>query len=314
MPKHLVIDGDSLIYMAAASQKMFTCRLKDGGYYSHPDENIAASVAAKTKKELEELPFYPPVAHACHKLDNSIAGILEAVGHDNYDIVIGGDMERLYKSLLYPQYKRNRTGEKPLHYVKVRNHLIAKYQTIVVDHKEADEYVIKQKYNLYFEITDRGYINHDVVIAAQDKDILYLTPGTHYNYRHGTWVDISVHDAARNFALYVLSGDASDNIPGIHGLGEPKFETNGRLIEKGRTVDALGKIEINIEGLDDLEIYADVLHEYLVKAYEVYKQKLPGLSPKELKNRFITTCKLLWFPHFREDSIEFFIGFDEVCK
>ena len=63
--------------------------------------------------------------------------------------------------------------------------------------------------------------NQDFTIASIDKDLLQI-PGNHYNFVSSTHRHVD-HDAAHlNLMLQCLSGDQSDNIPGIRGIGPKK--------------------------------------------------------------------------------------------
>lgn len=61
----------------------------------------------------------------------------------------------------------------------------------------------------------------DSVVCSVDKDLMQL-PGRHYNFVTKEEVTVSVKDAAINFYAQVLSGDATDNIPGVTGIGPVK--------------------------------------------------------------------------------------------
>lgn len=61
------------------------------------------------------------------------------------------------------------------------------------------------------------------VICGIDKDLLQI-PGNHYNYGKDTWQFVDDDTAHYNLMKQCLTGDNSDNIPGIKGIGPKKAE------------------------------------------------------------------------------------------
>tara|TARA_R110000823_G_scaffold54623_6_gene133995 strand:- start:695 stop:1531 length:837 start_codon:yes stop_codon:yes gene_type:complete len=59
------------------------------------------------------------------------------------------------------------------------------------------------------------------VICGIDKDLLQI-PGNHYNYGKDTWTFIDDLTGNYNLMLQCLTGDNSDNIKGIKGIGPKK--------------------------------------------------------------------------------------------
>jgi len=61
------------------------------------------------------------------------------------------------------------------------------------------------------------------VIATVDKD-LNNTPGWHFNWNKGELYWVSEEEATYNFYRQLLTGDRTDNIQGIPGIGPKKAE------------------------------------------------------------------------------------------
>ncbi len=59
------------------------------------------------------------------------------------------------------------------------------------------------------------------VICGIDKDLLQI-PGNHYNYSKDTWQFIDDETAHYNLMLQCLTGDSTDNIMGLKGIGPKK--------------------------------------------------------------------------------------------
>ena len=65
--------------------------------------------------------------------------------------------------------------------------------------------------------------NQEYTVAGIDKDLLQIT-GTHYNFVKKEITEISEDTANLKLMLQCLTGDRSDNIPGIKGIGPKKAE------------------------------------------------------------------------------------------
>ena len=63
----------------------------------------------------------------------------------------------------------------------------------------------------------------EYVICGIDKDLLQI-PGHHYNYGKDTWQLINEEEALHNLYIQCLTGDNTDNIPGLKGIGPKKAQ------------------------------------------------------------------------------------------
>lgn len=141
-----------------------------------------------------------------------------AIGDDNKNLCFRTD---IYK---YAKYKGNRppTAEwvvvwKP----HIKKRMIEEWGFISNSLLEADDIIafFAEKYRT---------ANMDFVICSPDKDMKQL-PGRHYNYKMSgsgslidSFVDIYDTEANLNFYIQVVSGDSSDNLMGVPGLGPVK--------------------------------------------------------------------------------------------
>ena len=71
------------------------------------------------------------------------------------------------------------------------------------------------------------------VIISNDKDFGQLA-GMHYHPYKEKLFKVTLEEAGYNFLLQTLTGDATDNIPGLAGIGPVK---GGRVLNKGRTFE-----------------------------------------------------------------------------
>lgn len=102
-------------------------------------------------------------------------------------------------------YKGQRVAEKPVHYDVLRAFLVDSMNfTLAVD-EEADDL-------LGIALVEGG---DDVVCCTPDKD-LNNVPGWHYNFTKNELFMVTPEQAKVNFARQCLTGDATDNIPGLY--------------------------------------------------------------------------------------------------
>jgi len=127
-----------------------------------------------------------------------------------------------------PTYKGNRpalTDEQKRRLNMLHSYAVDEVGAIMCDGWEADDQVRAWSYEADQE-------NIPWIIAGIDKDLLQI-PGMHFNYG-GTekkpmamddrWKTISPTEGDYRFACQLLTGDTSDNIFGIKGVGPKKAE------------------------------------------------------------------------------------------
>jgi hypothetical protein len=120
-------------------------------------------------------------------------------------------------------YKGNRDPtHRPKYYPEIRQYIETYYPTTVVHGMEAEDACGIAQY----AAKDRS-----TVIVGVDKDLRCL-PGWHYNPVKEVLFYQTLADANYWFWAQVLSGDRTDNIPGIKGLGESKKGKLSSRIEK----------------------------------------------------------------------------------
>lgn len=123
-----------------------------------------------------------------------------------------------FRKEFYPQYKATRPNLDQ----EIRDKLNFLFKYAVdkgarpADGMEADDLVSIWAH----ESRDHG---EQYVICGIDKDLLQI-PGNHYNYGKDTWQFVDDDTAYYNLMLQCLTGDNSDNIPGLKGIGPKKAE------------------------------------------------------------------------------------------
>lgn len=122
-------------------------------------------------------------------------------------------------------YKGTRDREsRPFHWGSVYWYLARTRDCEIIHGMEADDAVSIAQY------ANDG----STIICSRDKDLL-MVPGWHYTWPAGRQEErepffVTEIDGLRNFYKQLLTGDRSDNILGLHGVG-PKARSVGRLQE-----------------------------------------------------------------------------------
>lgn len=190
---------------------------------------------------------------ATSRLDKTIENILSSVGCTDYKLFVSGEAN--FRKILYPDYKSNRTQPTPKWRDTCKQHLIEKWGAIEAHGCEADDYC-------------GIYQTQDTIICGIDKDLLQI-PGKHFQWeitrkgvtvRASQFIEISEVDGYRNFYKQMLTGDTSDNIIGIAGIGPKKA---------AKFIDHLVNEDDMIQ--TTIEFYIEKYGEYDVYMREFYK-------------------------------------------
>jgi 5'-3' exonuclease len=132
-------------------------------------------------------------------------------------------------------YKGNRKSEKPKHYHLLREYLVYAWDAVIWDGFEADDAIA-------IEATE---LNGEGVIVSLDKDLDQVV-GWHYNFVKDNLYYVNQQTASFNFYKQFLTGDAVDNIKGVHGIGPKKAD---KLLE-GKTDAEMWDVIVEHLGYD----------------------------------------------------------------
>ncbi len=210
----LLVDADSAIYKAGHANEELSYEVSDAKtgniilelpYKKEVDdwvaENQHTEVLVTRKKRLKG-----PLSHSISNLKRVCDKML-SVSHSKFSMFLGGKGNFRYD--IYPEYKANRKDVSgPIHEKELRQYLINRFNALVVEGEEVDDRVS------WIQCLSE----QPTCIVSIDKD-LYNTPGAHYNYDKETYKEISEGEANTNFARQLLSGDSTDNVPGLAGIG-----------------------------------------------------------------------------------------------
>jgi hypothetical protein len=133
---------------------------------------------------------------------------------DHYLAWITGKSNYRYDIAKTVPYKGNRKDAvKPKHYDALREHLVKRHDAILTVGEEADDTVAIDSTKLL----DKCWIVH------VDKDLDQLQ-GWHYNPVKDERYYVNEFTAYRSFCTQLLTGDRTDNIPCLAGIGPKKAE------------------------------------------------------------------------------------------
>jgi 5'-3' exonuclease len=213
---YLLIDGDILVYRCGFAAQKRLYRVKDGPSFSYKkdlDAYIKASLCEHMEYDCETI--IEPLEHALGNVKTVLTHIQQKFecGPETTEIWLSGPENFRDEVGVTRIYKGNRDQEhKPVHYAAIKDYLKGIWVAQESKNCEADDMlVIRHK-----EIT-----NHTPVIVSTDKDLLQ-SPGVHYNWVKDELSFITKQDADTFFWTQMITGDPTDNVQGIPGMGEAK--------------------------------------------------------------------------------------------
>ena len=263
----LLVDGDILCYSASSvtDGKRYRIHYTLKGSTSSIEERYAKD-ADRVIKELSDRgctdilreTVYDPeqLENALHILKESIKSLKDSIsipiGTIRYFLSMHGSFREQESS----SYKTNRTDmRRPEHLEECKQYLLKHYDAEC----RPGEY----------EADDLMAINQDssTIICSIDKDLLQV-PGRHFNFLKGEHKEITEEEGLRNLYSQILTGDSTDGIKGIHGVGPV---TAKKILSKARTEQemyeaVLKKYEESLETKETLRSTARLL--YLMRSFD----------------------------------------------
>jgi hypothetical protein len=194
-----------------------------------------------------------PINLCLWNVDKSIHTIADYLGGIDYLVYLTSNDRSNFRFSIRPDYKGNRTAAKPVHYETIRSHLIERHKARVSRGIEADDAI-----GIDHASTYKG----KSVVCSIDKDFRQV-PGWNFHFVRRDLDWISRDEAAFFFWKQVLTGDRTDNIRGIKGLGDVKsskrLEGCSKPWEYLRTVrriylDHFGKAEGDLRLVENLNL------------------------------------------------------------
>lgn len=158
-------------------------------------------------------------AIACSRANETIEQILEATKATTYQVYLSDSKENNFRYKIYPRYKESREKyPKPKHHDALGWFLKEEWNAKVSEGQEADDALgIDQTAAYEYAFDGR----EPTVICSIDKDLLQV-PGKHYNWVRDEWLEQDYTEGMRCFFIQCLTGDRTDDIHGIQGIGIKK--------------------------------------------------------------------------------------------
>ena len=195
-----LIDADSILYK--------TCfAIEDKTWWNEFD-----CVVDKTLEK--DITYSTDLETLFTTAEGIIYNILEATDCDEYLLCIG-DGTKNFRFDNPLGYKNNRTElRKPEGFDELVTYFKENLNATVIGNNliEVDDYVVHLK----------THFPNDYTLCAIDKDVLYQTVGTHYNYNRDEWVKVTKREAIEFKYYQALVGDTSDGYKGCKGIGDKK--------------------------------------------------------------------------------------------
>ena len=189
---------------------------------------------------------------------NTIRKFLEEHNHDKVIVFWDGDSNSSIRKSIYPQYKGNRRQD--MNEYKYESYLQQKARVkmyleevfvrqVEMINNEADDLIA-----YYSQIAD----DEDIIIFSGDKDLTQLisqrvtiySPVARKYFKNGDKISINKVDIPHENILItkVFTGDKSDNIDGIEGLGEKTLvKLFPVMLEKPCTIEEILDYARNIQ-------------------------------------------------------------------
>lgn len=163
-------------------------------------------------------------AIACARANETIEQILGATNATEFRVYLSDSTQNNFRTKLYPAYKASREGQpKPVHHAALGDFLKSEWGAIVTEGQEADDALgidqtteWEKEWHTFEPFTR-------TILCSIDKDLLQV-PGLHYNWVRNEFIEQNYYEGLRRFYLQCLTGDRTDDVYGIHGIGPKKAE------------------------------------------------------------------------------------------
>ena len=244
--KVIIIDADTIVYAACAVCE-YEVQVMGPDFMSEDEMMEARSMPRWDEATMTHMDIDP--ADALRHATDKLTLILDRIGGkiENVELHFTGGKDSFRYDLLrdaFPKdeemhYKFKRKKKPTPVGLQAVKELMCKlpglmFSQIWYDYEADDAVVLRKKQE-----------GENGILCAIDKDVYKNVPGNHWNYYEADWYEVPIvmrwvetsdEDARFHQYLQAITGDKSDNIPGLKGIGPAKAL---KFIEPGMTNDEL---------------------------------------------------------------------------
>ena len=201
------VDGDLLLYSLgfATQRNIYHIYVEGQLAWIDSDKRKINKIFKDIDYDYEKYVYVQPLLSAIQTYKAIINGHIKRFNTKDIRVVLTGKNNFREKVATTRPYKGTRSKDKPYNYAGLKEFMI-KNGAIVTEGEEADDYISYKTYNRIYSIA-----------VTDDKDAMN-TPS--YIYRKEEIIRVTEEDADRNFWSQVITGDSTDNIPGLPGVGK----------------------------------------------------------------------------------------------
>ena len=224
-----LIDGDIIVFRCgfAAERTMWVLQIGDDirtfEYKREATDVLNQELPNRsTRQEGKDFTLSPvkdlePLSHALQNVKSLMRQLAEACDLNEFEMRVAFSDSPTFRHRLATTrvYKGNRNDEhRPTYEHEIKDFIKSNWDSYQAEDEEADDLL---------GIWQTSIGPHDSVIVSLDKDLNQI-PGLKYNWLHGVRYDVTEAEAIKQFHLQVMTGDSTDNIPGLPGIGPGKAQ------------------------------------------------------------------------------------------
>lgn len=210
-----LVDADTLAYTACLNVEV-GCEVLDEEFYS--DDEWQAIINDPQYDQETGIQYTTNPVQALAKAKEKVNRILDKTGCRDIELHFTGGRDN-FRYSVSPNYKANRTGRAPAGLYQLKLDLLKEFAGAIHTKWEADDMVV------YLKLASP----EKYMLCAVDKDVLNSIRGSHFNYyeslqyyKEMKYVDIDQYTALTWRYIQTLTGDITDNIYGLKGIGPAK--------------------------------------------------------------------------------------------